>query len=316
MLDTLINALAYGSLLFAATAAYLQLNKLWSRKHIEEVADSVSIPGILVESIPLFFFGLYFINKGEVLGIIDSLIWLTAAVLVVMIGAGFWVKGRRKRGFWRLVVDSISKERSEMSTLARQLVRPSAAPQLLRVLTSMAAVDGEVDQREKDIIEPFARDWNLVPDWESGPDEFSGKSRIVHVQEAVDGYLATTPPLSQVGHLQEILEAIIAADDEVVEEEQVAFGEAAAALQNYLSAGDTEALYQVVIAPQDKDQEEAVELMLVGVEPHDYAGGKGYTVGHFYSRAYADVVCLEYRAMGFFTVVVDEAGLPATAEGD
>ena len=102
----------------------------------------------------------------------------------------------------------------------------------------------------------------------------------------------------------------------MVEEEQVAFGEAAAALQNYLSAGDTEALYQVVIAPQDKDQEEAVELMLVGVEPHDYAGGKGYTVGHFYSRAYADVVCLEYRAMGFFTVVVDEAGLPATAEGD
>lgn len=80
MLDTIINALAYGSLLFAATAAYLQLNKLWSRKHIEEVADSVSIPGILVESIPVFFFGLHCINKGEIPRTIDSLIRLISAV--------------------------------------------------------------------------------------------------------------------------------------------------------------------------------------------------------------------------------------------
>ncbi len=307
MLDTLINFLAYGSLFFAATAAYLQLNKLWSRKHIEEVADSVSIPGILVESIPLFFFGLYFINKGEVLGAIDSLIWLGSAVIFVMIGAGFWVTGRRKRGFWRLVVDSISKERSEMSTLARQLVRPAAAPQLLSVLTSMAAVDGVVDQREKDIIERFASDWNLEPDWEGDADRFSGKSRIVHVQEALSDYLATTPPKSQVGHLQDVLEAIMAADEEVTDEEHIAFGEASGVLQSYLKAGHQEPSYQVLIAPQDAAQEEAVELMLAGIEPHDYAGGKGYTVGHFYSRAYADVVCLEYRAIGFFTVVVNES---------
>ena len=305
MLDNVINFLAYSSLLFAATAAYLQLNKLWSRKHIQEVADSVSIPGILVESIPLFFFGLYFINKGELLGMIDSLIWLTSAVLVVMVGAGFWVKGKRKRGFWRLVLDSIYRERSEISTLARQLVRPAAAPQLLKVLTTMAAVDGEVDQREKDIIESFARDWNLVPDWDGVQDGFSGKSRIIHVQEAMESYLSTTPPLSQVGHLQDILEAIIAADDDVAQEEQIAFGEARGVLQNYLSASDAGPIFQVVIAPQDKEKEEAVELMLVGVEPHSYAGGKGYTVGQFYSHAYADVVCLEYRAMGFFTVVVD-----------
>ncbi|MEP1593852.1 MAG: hypothetical protein ABJK20_04740, partial [Halieaceae bacterium] len=235
----------------------------------------------------------------------DSLIWLTSAVLVVMVGAGFWVKGKRKRGFWRLVVDSISRERSEISTLAKQLVRPAAAPQLLQVLTTMAAVDGKVDQREKDIIETFARDWNLVPDWDGIQDEFSGKSRIIHVQEALEAYLSTTPPLSQVGHLQDILEAIIAADDEVAKEEQIALDEARGVLQSYLSASEAEPIFQVVIAPQDKEQEEAVELMLVGVEPHNYAGGKGYTVGHFYSHAYADVVCLEYRAMGFFTVVVD-----------
>jgi hypothetical protein len=109
---------------------------------------SISIPGILVESIPLFFFGLYFLFKGELLGIIDSIIWLTSAVLVTMIGAGFWVKGQRKKGFWQLVVSSVARERAEITTMARAFINPSSAPQLIHVLTSMAAVDGDIDQRE------------------------------------------------------------------------------------------------------------------------------------------------------------------------
>jgi hypothetical protein len=72
LLEKIINLLAYGSLLFAAAAAYLQLNKLWTRKHLAEVAESISIPGILVESIPLFFFGLYFLFKGELLDVLQK----------------------------------------------------------------------------------------------------------------------------------------------------------------------------------------------------------------------------------------------------
>ena len=62
------------------------------------------------------------------------------------------------------------------------------------MLITLAAVDGEVDQREKDIIDTFARGWNLLPDWGGIQDEFSGKSRIIHVQEALEGYLSTSPP--------------------------------------------------------------------------------------------------------------------------
>jgi hypothetical protein len=36
LLETVITVLAYTSLLFAAASAYLQLNKLWSRKHIQD----------------------------------------------------------------------------------------------------------------------------------------------------------------------------------------------------------------------------------------------------------------------------------------
>ena len=66
MLEQLVNWLAYGSLLVGATAAYLHLNKLWSRKHIQEVADSISISGTLLEAVPILIFGFYFLNlKAE-----------------------------------------------------------------------------------------------------------------------------------------------------------------------------------------------------------------------------------------------------------
>jgi tellurite resistance protein len=309
LLETVITALAYTSLLFAAVSVYLQLNKLWSRKHIEDVADSVSIPGVLVEAIPLLFFGLYFLQKGELLGIIDSVVWLFAAMMVVMIGSGFWVKGKRKKGFWQLVRDSVSKERAEITTLARQAVHPAAASKLLDVLTTMAAVDGVIDARERSVIEPFASDWNLTVDWFDRESSGPLKNRIIRVQEAVANYLVTTPPKSQAGHLLDILRAIIEADDEISEDEQTAFDEVSGALSQYLSEHEIEAAYQVLIAPQDTAQDEAIETMLSGVESHRYAGGKGYTVGHYFSRAYADVVCGEYRAMGFFTVVVEDGAM-------
>ena len=64
--------------------------------------------------------------------------------------------------------------------------------------------------------------------------------------------------------------------------------------------------FNVVIAPQDEQQDEAIRLMLKNVELHAYAGGKGYTVGSFFSSDYAEIICAEYRSLGFFTVVMQE----------
>ena len=306
MLETIINTLAYGSLFFAASAAYLQLNKLWARKHLSEVAESISIPGILVESIPLFFFGVYFLFKGELLGIIDSVIWLISAVLVTMIGSGFWVKGQRRKGFWKLVKGSISRERSELTVMAREFMNPSSAPQLINVLTSMAAVDGNVDPREAELIQPFADEWNLSIDWDAIPVATSSNSRIVETQETLMTYLDTTPPHTQVAHLLEVLQLLINADEDCSSEEQLAFAEISGQIRQYLSADPVKEAFSVVIAPQDEQQDEAIRLMLKNVEVHAYAGGKGYTVGSFFSRDYAEIICAEYRSLGFFTVVMQE----------
>ena len=309
MLETIINTLAYGSLLFAAAAAYLQLNKLWARKHLAEVAESISIPGILVESIPLFFFGLYFLFKGEVLGIIDSIIWLTSAVLVTMIGSGFWVKGQRGMGFLRLMMRSMARERAEIGQLARAFISPSSAPQLIKVLTSMAVVDGEIDRRERKLVQTFADEWNLTIDWDELSPDVSSGGRIVEVQTAVIEYLDTSPPQSQAAHLLEVLQLLIDADENCSIEEQTAFDEISGSISQYVEDETVIKGFTVVIAPQDDQQDEAIRLMLANVESHTYAGGKGYTIGSYFSRNYAEIICTEYRALGFFTVVMDEGQL-------
>lgn len=309
LLEMIINALAYGSLLFAAAAAYLQLNKLWARKHLPEVAESISIPGILVESIPLFFFGLYFLFKGEVLGIIDSIIWLTSAVLVTMIGSGFWVKGQRRVGFLRLMMRSMTRERAEIGRLARELVGPSSAPQLIKVLTRMAAVDGDVEKRELELVQTFAEEWNLTIDWDEVPSGGSSSGRIVEVQKALNEYLDTSPPQSQAAHLLEVLQLLVDADENCSTEEQTAFDEISGSISQYIEGSAVAKSFTVIIAPQDKQQDEAIRLMLANVESHTYAGGKGYTIGSYFSRSFAEIICAEYRALGFFTVVIDEGQL-------
>ena len=58
---------------------------------------------------------------------------------------------------------------------------------------------------------------------------------------------------------------------------------------------------------------EAIKLLLANVEPQSYAGGKGYTAGRYFSRSYAEIICSEYRALGFFTVFLDPDQLADSA---
>lgn len=45
---TFVGIMAYGSLGFTVVAAYLKINKIWTRKHNAEVADSISIVGNVI----------------------------------------------------------------------------------------------------------------------------------------------------------------------------------------------------------------------------------------------------------------------------
>lgn len=83
-------------------------------------------------------------------------------------------------------------------------------------------------------------------------------------------------------------------------------------LLSYVDDTDEQARFAVVIAPQNREQDSAIAALLPDVEKTEIAGGSVYMVGSYYSQDYADVICNQYRALGFFTIdIVHES--PETA---
>ena len=307
MLETIVSYLAFGSLGFAVVSAYLQTNKIWQRKHIAEVADSISIPGIAVEAIPLFFFGLYFFVKGEVVGIIDSAIWLTTTTIFILIGSGAWVRGRRGKGFWSRVRSSIANERKEIGALARAIVQPSSREELVALLQALAEVDGEVSDSEIALIQQFSDEWGVKVELGDRPPPTNVSTRLMNVSNALEKYLQTSPPEQQVVHIEELLNMLVNADGECHEDEQTALGELTGLINQYLAEETLAPNYHVLVAPQSEDQIQSLTVLMQQSKPHEGAGGKGFTVGMFHSRPYAESICQEYRRLGYFTVVTDES---------
>ena len=161
MFEELVSYLAYGSLLLGLASAYLSLNKLWSRKHIPDVAASISIPGVILEIIPTFIFGLYYFINLEPIGVIDSAIWVTVAVVYMLVGSGFWVQGQRRAGLLQLAWRSVLSERSELSNLARSILHPGSSRPLVDLLQRFAEVDGEVSEAEVRLIRDVADRMNV-----------------------------------------------------------------------------------------------------------------------------------------------------------
>jgi len=63
-----VYVLAFASIGFTFTKVYLASNKLWTRKHEIEVAESFSVTGELIGLIPAIIFALnyFFSNSGRV----------------------------------------------------------------------------------------------------------------------------------------------------------------------------------------------------------------------------------------------------------
>ena len=71
----------------------------------------------------------------------------------------------------------------------------------------------------------------------------------------------------------------------------MAFDEISGQINQYLTDDPMQKMYSVVVAPQNEDQDRALNMMLKGLEEHTLAGGKGYTIKikKFFSRSYAEL---------------------------
>lgn len=306
MFEQIIHWLAYGSLAIGAASAYLHLNKLWSRKHIPDVAASVSISGTILEAIPTTIFGVYFLTNGDPVGVIDSAIWLVSAVGFLMIGSGFWVMGQRKMGFWQLAWQSVRFERKEVGNLAQSIIQPASREQLVALLHRLAEVDGVVSKEEADLVNQVAESLNLDAKIKPHPVAENRVTRLLNIRNALQQYLITSPPQGSVEKMEHLLLQLAAADGNTHEDEQYAFDEVKGLIRDYLQDETSSAAFRVLLAPQSQDQILRIHTILSEAPLHGSAGGQGVTVGEFHTREYANAICKEYRELGFFCVVTDE----------
>lgn len=302
---TVIGILAYASLGFALTSAYLQLNKIWKRKHHEEVANSISITGLAMTMIPGTIFALNFLVVAQWQGFINSLIWITWGLIMIMIGSGLWIQGHRRQGLWSNIKGALKLEKSEIGSLAMALFRPASADLVLRILTRFAWIDNKLDEREKDYIQGFADSWSLEIDWSSHQSSANSESlhaNLAEIHRLVTMYLQTSPPGNQVYELADVLKNLVEIDEEVSEAEEVILTEVVAMLKGYNSDDGISENFLVVIAPRNKEQTEALKALLPESDEVKVAGGWGYKVGKYSSEKYANKMCERYRELGFFTV--------------
>jgi hypothetical protein len=309
LFKSFISAMAYASLGFSFAAAYLKVNKIWKRKHIAEVASSVSIVGNALDIIPLTFFALNFMFAAQWQGLIDSVLWIVAGFVTVFIGAGVWVQEQRNKSFWRRVAEALKLEKSEVTHLATTFFRPSSAEIILDILTRFAYIDRDLAESERDLIQSFADNWHLEIDWEAHSKlaELEQPASLTKARETVAEYLKTSPPEEQVAQLLDVLQALVQVDDRVDAQEKLILDEVRHFMQSYAGGSDEAAAYRVIIAPQNRKQDAAIATLLPEAEKIEVAGGSAYAVGSYYSRDFAQIICDQYRSLGFFTIDLDNS---------
>ena len=304
LFKSFINIMAYASLGFSFAAAYLKVNKIWKRKHIEEVANSVSIMGNVFDIIPLTFFSLNFLFVAQWQGLIDSVLWIFAGVASVLIGSGLWVQGNRGKSFWSRLKETLNLEKSEIGHLATTFFRPSAAEIILEIFARFAYIDRNLVAREQELIQVFADKWHIDINWEDHKKlaELEQSVGFVKTRETVARYLKTSPPAEQVAQLIDVLHALVKVDEKISSEEELILEEVHKFMLGYIDDSDVQANYTVIIAPQNRNQDAAIESLVPDAQKVEIAGGSGYLVGSFYSQDYANVICDQYRGLGFFTI--------------
>ena len=304
-LESVVRFLVAIGVLIAAVSNYLIINKLWKRKHLKDVAESVSISAALLglfTAIPLLIQGAVYDQTP--MPALKTAIGIVTGVIFVMIGSGMWVRGNRETPFRQLLLRSLRLEGKESADLIKAMSRPKGASHIIRILELMAKLDRHVHESEIELLRRFAADWSLDP-----PDLAEGKvvedSTLLEVRAAVEEYLGLQPPHEQAAHLLDVLNLFAKADDEVSPEERVVVDEVNGLIQDYVGDDTIERqTFEVVIVPQSAEQFEAVEALIPGARVSERRGGKVISVGTFFSQEYAEAVCQKYIALGLFTAQV------------
>jgi hypothetical protein len=191
---------------------------------------------------------------------------------------------------------------------------PSNADLIGKILSTLAAVDDHIDDTEKIFIENFANHWGIDIDWEKVQTNASAgpAQRILEIRRLTEEYLTTSPPSGQASQLGDIIDALVLIDGNISHEEEIVLGELKGLIASYVNAEGIQDTYTVTVVPQSPSQTVAIDEQLPNLKKTRVAGGVGYIVNSYFSKNYAELICRQYRDLGFFTVTLEKHLIPAT----
>jgi hypothetical protein len=166
-------------------------------------------------------------------------------------------------------------------------------------------IDEELDSRERELIELFAREWNIEYSVEKLNKDrlIDPENNFIRLRASLIDYLEREPPREQAAQLQDMMTALIQADDKISPQEELISSELMGMVGNYLEKDKGKEIFQVIIVPQKPEQELKIHELLPDSVKIQTAGGIAYSIGTFYSFKYADMICRQFRKFNLFTIV-------------
>jgi|GEM_PF-382174 len=306
LFTTIIEFFIRISLGITVVFIYLQINKIWKRKHEREVADSQSLTGLFIYVMNCILWVIYYVFvEDDFNSTIDTTVYIFQGSLLFMIGTGIFVKGQRKENLWVLIRRALKLERKEADYLLKKWFKPQNAESILHILHQIAMIDEEFDPKEQEIIQTFAKEWNIDYDWDKLEKErkASKENSYMRLRKSLEDYLFHEPQDEQVAQLKDMITTMIEADDKVTEEEALISSELLPMIENYLKQTKEVYEFKVLIVPQHPNQENAIKTIIPQAEKINTSGGEAFSVGTYYSHKYAEMMCEQYRQLQFFTIV-------------
>lgn len=304
MLQQIIHFLAYGVIIFSVVEVYLTLNKLWSRKHIKEVADSISISARATGMIPGTVFTLNYFFNEQWQGFIDGSIWIFASFIQIMIAAGFWVAGNKKTNFFSLIRQSLEKETQELFHLARSIFHVKEHQAVIDLLAATALTDKVLKDGEKAFVENLANEWGIEVSWNKLMTRFRKQdvSALFLMSKEIQGYLQLNPSRQEIKLLLKLIKRLSDENGYSRPENQFIIDEFGEAFRHYPSNKYPEH-YHVQIVPQEKDQHERLQATGIKMKSEYIGSGFTYILGPFFTHAFADQVAREFQSLGYFAAI-------------
>lgn len=260
-----IHIFAWLAVFASAVIVYLKMNKMWKHKHENEVAESISILGSSLGVVTNFAMFLLFFIQRSYQGAIDLGIYVLFECFLFLVAIKFWVYSERRFSWLQKFKNAIRLERKEIGILTGAFFDPSRKEILLELFSHVIAIDKTVDNREKELLNQIADEWELQIN-EKKIESYCHRSLAENafaIRGLLQEFLDKKPPKIEVSRLIDLLQQVTNADDNVVDEEILVFDEIKERCSFYLKENGEQmaTYYTVYVVPQnDEHYQKTYEL--------------------------------------------------------